>query len=74
MHLSVYKSFHIAIRLYLPDSHICPMEQSKRFQKDQEDYEAMIHELNLIRKAMHMVWRREQRRIVDEWLMKEDLK
>jgi hypothetical protein len=41
--------------------------------KQQEEYEAMVRELNLITKAVHMVWKRESGKLVDEWL-KEDLK
>jgi hypothetical protein len=43
-------------------------------QKEIEEYEAMQHELNLIAKSIHMVWKREQKKLVDEWLIKEDLK
>jgi hypothetical protein len=41
--------------------------------KQQEEYEAMVQELNLITKAVHQHWKRESKKLVDEWL-KEDLK
>lgn len=53
----------------MPDSHICPMNKII----ETEEYEAMQQELINIQKAIHMVWRREQKKLVDEWL-KEDLK
>jgi hypothetical protein len=42
--------------------------------KQQEEYEAMVRELNLITKAVHMVWKREQTKLIDQWLKEEDLK
>ena len=41
--------------------------------KQQEEYEEMVEELNKIQKAVSLVWRQNQKRLVDEWL-KEDLK
>lgn len=43
-------------------------------EQQEEEYEAMQYELNNICKAINMVWRREQKKLVDEWLIKEDLK
>ena len=56
----------------MPDSHICPMNREERIQ-EQEEYEAMLQELYNIQKEIRMVWRQQQKGLIDEW-RKEDLK
>jgi hypothetical protein len=41
--------------------------------KQQEEYEAMVRELNLITKAVNYEWKRESGKLIEGWL-KEDLK
>jgi hypothetical protein len=38
-----------------------------------EDYQEMDEELHKIQKAIRMVWRQQQKGLIDEWV-KEDLK